>query len=317
MNKATNRKELPRASTEEVDEFRELLKFARETTNCLKIRFPWLYAELPEVRVVAVRASFPRSIAGSRQDDSLLRLIYFTKQRYPDATARLKITETVIEYLDGEFKQAGRTVSKEDEETFARVPGGNDILEFRDRAAELYRVVNLGERFQPKTDAEFFKRIAGDLEYLDDHKPTAGDYAVEALQNAFIGKMQSKYEWGKKGLPTKGEVEQMAKAQLARVGRENKSGWTDLRRTGGLAFLPEGRAGRPTKREVDENAKAKQEFLSKQTQYVNEVLGGDWSLLNDKAGYVFGGKPLTQQAESDRLKQYGHQELLSDKEELE
>jgi hypothetical protein len=139
---------------------------------------------------------------------------------------------------------------------------------------------------------------------------------VEALQNAFVGLMQSKYGWGKKGLPTLGEVSGMAKVLLEKEERPvRKSGWTELLKTAGLGWLPKGAAGRPSKREVDKNVKAKQEFLSKQTQFVNEELGGDWSRLNEKAAYVFGGEQLVIDAEMERLKQYGGQQKSADEEE--
>ena len=165
--------------------------------------------------------------------------------------------------------------------------------------------------------SDFFQAVLTRLKYLETYRPKAGDYAVDALQDAFVGLMYGKYDWGKIGTPTKGEVIEMAKAILKSQEKSKKSGWTELLRTAGLGWLPEGAAGRPSSFEVDRNLKDKQEFLSKLTQHVNEVLGGKWSRLNDKAGYVFGGKQLTQQHETERLKRYGRQEPSPNEEELE
>jgi hypothetical protein len=309
MNKKYKRKQCARnepASTPEE------IKFVREAIETMKKVFPWLCAK-PEAQLVAYRATFPRSIAGNRQDDQLLRKIYHTWQHYRQDVqlARLQIVEMVSSHVA--MKEDSNIEGLGDEHPGSLSSPASELAKLVSEVARLSR----GQSFQPKTDTEFFSRIAGDLNYLETHKPTAGDYAVEALQDAFVGLMQSTYAWGQKGYPTKGEVREMAKAILKRQGKSKKSGWTELLRTADLGWLPEGAAGRPASLEVDRNLKAKQEFLSKQTQYVNEVLGGDWSLLNHKAGHVFGGKQLAQQHETERLKQYGRQELSPDEEESE
>jgi len=153
---------------------------------------------------------------------------------------------------------------------------------------------------------DFFRDVAKRLKFLETYKPTTGDFAVEALQDAFVGLMQNEYDWGKKGFPTKGKVIGMAKELLGRQKLSRETGWTDLLRKARLDWLEEGPAGRPSKDEVDENLKAKREFLSKQTKYVNS-LGGDWQSMLEKANYVFGGKKLYQQEEIERLEEYEKQ----------
>jgi hypothetical protein len=255
MNKATNRKELPRATIEKVGAFSpEELAAIREVTQGMKKGFPWLYAEPEQARIVAARASFPRSIARARQDDPLLRLIYCAREQARDQCqdTRLKITESVVDYLAGGFEQEELTVSKEDEELFSSIPGCNEARELSYLTRELCRLLYLGERFQPKTDAEFFSRIVNDLGYLDNYVPIPGDFAVEELQKDFIGLMQRNYAWGNKGLPTKGEVIAMAKARLEEHGKKSdfaKSYWSELLQTACFGdWLPNGPAGRPLRK---------------------------------------------------------------------
>jgi hypothetical protein len=227
---------------------------------------------------------FPRSIAGKYQNDPLMGSILRAKGE--GSINELSATR-IISAISGRWDSSYPTPMR-------------DYLDTR----------------WPRA-IDFFQAVIERLRYLETREPTAGDYAVEAIQDAFVGLMYGKYDWGKKGNPTKGEVTKMAKAILKRQGKSKKSGWTELLRTADLDWLPEGAAGRPSSLEVDQNLKAKQEFLSKQTQYVNDVLGGDWSLLNHKAGHVFGGKHLAQQHETERLEQYGSQELPADEEGLE
>jgi hypothetical protein len=308
MNKKYKRKQRARnepASTPEE------IKFVREAIETMKKVFPWLCAK-PEARLVAYHATFPRSIAGNRQDDQLLRKIYHTWQHYRQDVqlARLQIVEMVSNYValkeDSNIEWLGG-----DEHPGSLSSLASELAKLVSELARLSR----GQSFQPKTDAEFFSRIAGDLNYLETHKPAAGDFAVEALQGAFVGLMQSKYAWGKKGYPTKGEVVAMAKEQFAKSGKSKKSWGTELLETAGLVWLesrPPGR--RPSKREIDENKKAKQEFLSKQTQFVNDVLGGNWKQMLEKANPAFGGKKLFQHDETERFKA---QKLSPDEEEPE
>jgi len=282
----------------------EEIKALREATEAINKSFPWLSATPEQVRIIAVRAEFPRSIAGARQDDQLLRRIYFcTRQCCEDSNiARLKIVEAAI----AESKYEEITVSKlafnkETEERVTGEQGGNYVLEFLYMAREFCRLLNLGEPFRPKADSEFFSRVAECLNYLETYKPSLGDYAVEALQNAFVGLMQSKYDWGKKAVPTKGEVREMAKAHLEEQGTSKKSGWTNLLREAGLDWLPAGQAGRPSKVDIDENVKAGREYRALCTQAVNDFYGGDIIRARDSLKAAYGGKSEYQRSERDRL----------------
>jgi hypothetical protein len=124
--------------------------------------------------------------------------------------------------------------------------------------------------------------------------------------------MQKNYAWGKKALPTKGEVTKMAK-ELLDKGQKPKGGWTKLREDAGLGFLRPGKAGRPTRKEVDETIRAKQSALSTATKLVNRGLGGDWNRLDGILKLALGGKKLALQSEQERLNdQYGQPHLPND-----
>lgn len=58
-------------------------------TEVFRKGFPWLEAELEEVRKITWRASFPRSISGKRQDDQLTRALFFAKPNDPLTSANL------------------------------------------------------------------------------------------------------------------------------------------------------------------------------------------------------------------------------------
>src|SRR5262249_32038252 len=129
-----------------------------------------------------------------------------------------------------------------------------------------------------------------------------GDFAVEALQDAFVGLMQNEYDWGKKGFPTKGKVLGMAKELLERQKISRETGWTDLLRKARLDWLDPGPVGRPPKREVDEIPKAKKEDTSVITKYVEGHLGGNWpGFLQTMKGRF--GKKLHIEDEQARLKE--------------
>jgi hypothetical protein len=270
----------------------------QEVDGAFRKAFAWLHATPEQARDVAARAGFPRSSAGKYQDDALARRIFYAidhvKQSCQDPNlVRLKIVEVVSamavpapEQLSGDL------------ETFSLPSAG-----IFHQVHELTKRLNPGNPFRPKTDSEFFEAIVTRLKYFENFKPTAGDFAVEELQNAFIGLMQRKYNWGKNGTPTKGEVTEMARVLLENSHRKAwKSSWTGLLKTAGLDWLKPGNAGRPPKHDVDENVKIKKKFLSEQTKFVNEALGGDWNKVYDKAKYVFGGKKLYRQDEQAHLK---------------
>jgi hypothetical protein len=127
--------------------------------------------------------------------------------------------------------------------------------------ALMLRPVKIDQRHEGSLSV-CFKEFAERLEYLETARTsTSGDFAVDALQDAFMGLTSGQCHWGKKGFPTKGEVTQMAKASLAESGNKvRKSGWTKLLQKARLGWLPEGEAGRPSKADMDENAKASREI---------------------------------------------------------
>jgi hypothetical protein len=149
----------------------------------------------------------------------------------------------------------------------------------------------------------YFKAFAERLRFLETPRtPTRGDFAVDAIQEAFMGLTSSKYHWGKKGFPTKGEVTQMAKASLAEAGRKvRKSGWTELLREAHLDWLPKGDAGRPSKADMDANAKAAREIRAIITQAEKEIFNGDSIRFRDNLRTAFGAKTEYQRSEQDRL----------------
>jgi hypothetical protein len=279
----------------------------KEMERTLREGFPWFDAK-PEARRVAYLATFPRSISGKLQNDMLARVLEFARRDLPvSGTARIEIT-----------KRASIVLTPPDPSLYDELEDPAVEIPFARMVAEFSRLVRLSEVAQPKTHDEFFKAVADRLQRLKTYQPTLEDFAVEALQNAFVGLMQSKYGWGKKGLlPTKGEVTEMAKEILARQQKEKKSGWTELLRDAGLDFLPKGRAGRPQKRQVDENLRAKQDALSIITRLVNTVHRGDWVRFRDILKSAFGGKELFAQQEIERIEEYGRLRLSRDGEDEE
>jgi hypothetical protein len=159
----------------------------------------------------------------------------------------------------------------------------------------------------------FFQDVANRLRFLENYKPTAGDFAVEALQDAFVGMMQNEYDWGKKGFPTKGKVIGMAKELLGRQKISRETGWTDLLRKARLYWLPEGPAGRPKKREVDEIAKAKQGILS----IAAKTYGGNIVKAYDAIKASFGRKQDYQKDEAERLAEDGRLSLSGEEDDKE
>lgn len=270
----------------------EQIDALREAVDAISKGFPWLYATREEARRVAALAIFPRSKAGRRQGDSLSMIIFYTKLRCQEANLLPReIVNAVIAWKDYLV-------------FFNELKGCASRGSLFHVVAELYECLNLGESFQPKSDSEFFSAVADRLKDLETYKPTKGDFAIEELQNAFIGMMKRDYDWGKKGHPTKGKVIAMAKERLRLDGRPWKGTWTNLLQIAGLDFLPEGRAGRPSKREVDENRKAKQQAHSALTQFVNSN-GGDWKKILESLTPLLGGKKQFEQYETDRLQAYG------------
>jgi hypothetical protein len=277
----------------------EVNKDLQEMVERLRESRPWLEAEPEDARRVAWRAIFPRSTFGKRQDDQLLRVIAFVKRDSP-LTCAVEITRAAVEQVRV-YQQTEVELKKMVREMVSG-PERSEYLRLLTRYWELrYRP----EIDYPKTCDAFFQAIADGLKYLETYKPTKADFGIQALQEEFIGLMHYKYGWSKKGLPTKGEVTEMAKAQLELAGMPIKSGWTKMLKEAGLGWLPQGRAGRPMKREVDANLKAKQEARSIITQLVELEHPRNWIHFVDRLKGVSGGKKLYERAEIERLEKYG------------
>jgi hypothetical protein len=273
----------------------------RKAADVLNRGLPWLSAIPEQAGKVAVCAIYPRSRLGARQADWLLRAIYDSQQRSPDInSAAREIIEIVTAPYDPMI--ADEWIKYAPKESLFWL------------ICSLHKSLGFEGSFQPKTGRELFAAIAERFAYLESYKPTAGDYAIEALQDAFVGLMQKNYAWGKKGLPTKGEVTKMAK-ELFDKGQKPKpkGGWTKLREDAGLGFLRPGQAGRPTRKEVDETIRAKQSALSTTTKFVNKEFGGDWNRWDVIMKMALGGEKLALQSEQERLNdQYGQPHLPND-----
>ena len=269
----------------------EQIKVFEEVADDLNKALPWLSATRQEARVTAVRAWFPRSRFGDKQDARLLRAIYCVIQRRANAADFHEIVDAAARCCQ----------SPEDQPYFSQLEGAPKGTWFW-IALELFKLLMPGEPFLPKTESEFFSRIAEALKHFETYKPTTGDFAVEALQNAFVGLTQSKYAWGKKGLPTKGEVIAMAKEHLERDGKSKGSGWTEMLEKAGLKWLPKGKAGRPTKQEVDENVKAEREYKALCTRAIRDFYNGDPQSARDVLKAAYGNRAEYRRSENDRLR---------------
>jgi hypothetical protein len=219
----------------------------------------------PRVREIGYNAIYaPRSIAGKYHRDPLMHVILYTQAELKEEGKKISFVSFISAFL-------------------AIVEGDAD--EDKDRLSVA------------------FKSFAERLEYLETPRtPTAGDFAVDALQDAFMGLTKSQHQWGKKGFPSKGEVTQMAKASLAGSGRNvRKAGWTALLREAGLDWLPKGDAGRPSKANLDANAKAAREIRAIITEAEKSIYKGDSIRFRDNLRSALGGKTEYQRSEQDRL----------------
>jgi hypothetical protein len=184
--------------------------------------------------------------------------------------------------------------------TLAELGDGKKKISFREFITSLSKSL---KEARHEGELGLFREFAERLEYLKTPPvPTAEGFAIDALQDAFIGLTWRKYRWGKKGFPTKGEVTEMAKASLSESGRDvRKGGWTHLLRKAHLDWLPEGKAGRPSKAGLDETEKATREFKSICTRMVKEKFGGSFILARDAARAAYGNKSEYKRSELDRL----------------
>jgi hypothetical protein len=269
----------------------EELVAIRKATESLK-QVPWLCATSDQARSVAVSAMYPRSCLGAKQFDWLTRVIYAVRDRCPDInSAAREIVEIVTTSFNPSIADAW----------IRHAPDGSLFW----LIGRLHSSLGFDGSFQPKTGSELFGAIAEGIQYLESYKPTAGDYAIEALQGAFVGLMQKNYAWGKKGRPTKGDVIEMAKARLQERKKKTdfaKSSWSEFLKAAQLDWLPAGQARRPSKASLDENVKAEREYLSLCKQAIKDIYGGDPKRARDSVKAAFGNKAEYRRSEEDRLR---------------
>lgn len=264
----------------------------QEATEGLKEAYPWLCATPEQARSVAVCAVYPRSRLGARQADWLLRAVYAIQQRCPDINSAAR---EIIEMVTARYEP----VILDEWITYA--PEGS----FFWLVGRLCKSLGFDGSFQPKNGSELFAAIAERFAYLESYKPTAGDYAIEALQGAFVGQMQSAYAWGKKGLPTKGDAIEMAKARLQERKKKSdfaKSCWSELLKAAQLDWLPAGQAGRPSKAMLDENKKAERRCKAILTRAVNEQFNGNWVRMVSSMETAYGNSAERRRIEEERLR---------------
>jgi hypothetical protein len=274
----------------------EYSNIIQEATERFRRPRPWLEAEPEDARRAAWCAIFPRSKFGKRQDDQLLRVIAVVKRDGPLTSAGFTeiaraVVDQVLVYQQTEVELKNMV---------SEMVSGTERSEYLRLLTRYWELRYRPQIDYPKSYSALYQAIADGLKYLETYRPTQSDFAIQALQEAFIGLMQSKYDWTKNGLPTMSEVTEMAKAQLERVGRST-TGWPKKRRLAGLGWLPRGHAGRPKKRELDANLKAKQEALS----IISQQVDFDWTQVRDRLKAASGGKKLYERAEIERLKKNG------------
>jgi hypothetical protein len=233
-----------------------------------------LEAAIDGVSPIVWRSLFPRSIVGKYQDDPVMRSILMAGGRRPlSQLSQIEIVELIGEMTAPLSKRLGKF----------------SALSF---------VHSYFESFSGSA-SEFFKQIAERLKHLETYQPTARDFALEELQNAYVGLARPGY-W-----PTKGEVIEMAKARLRGHKKKNnfsKTYWSELLKAAELNDeLPEGKAGRPSKTSLDENVKAERECKAILTQTVRED-GGDWINYRDRMKAALGNKAEFRRGEQDRLR---------------
>jgi hypothetical protein len=284
MNKGDRRPRTGRASGDAIEE----IDAHQKATDLIKKEFPWCDAP-PEARKVALLADFPRSIAGKHQDDYLSWAICRAVRDNPDSD---NLTVEIVKVASGIWKRDPEAYQALDIDSSTHSQGYLDVL------ARIRETHGLLKGRVPETFSDFFDQLAERLRYFETNKAAAGDFAIEALQDAFVWLMQNKKSWGKKGLPTKRLVKAMAQTLLKQDKRRSdfsKAYWSDLFKTAQLDWLPQGVAGRPSKRELDETQKAKQEALTAITQQVNARYDGSWQRFRDALKPASGGKKTYQQ----------------------
>jgi hypothetical protein len=226
----------------------------------------------------AIRSLFPRSIAGKFQDDPIMRsILTVTRVTRARPFSKLSCVETI--------ELIGKLISR---------PPSQMVL-------GLGFVRRYFESFSPSA-SEFFRLVAERLEYLDTYRPTDRDFAIEALQDSFVGFVGS----GNNDLPAIGDVIAMAKARLKLEGKKNfaKSSWSDFLKESGLPKLEPRRPGRP-KQSLDENQKAEREAKAILTQAVNQRFDGDWTKMTPKMRAAWGTEADVLESEAARSREQG------------
>jgi hypothetical protein len=226
---------------------------------------------------VAIRSLFPRSIVGKYQDDPIMRSILMAARGRPfSELSQVDIMAMISRLMDPTIGFVRRYF----------------------------------EAFSPRA-SEFFQLAAERLRHLETYRPTAGDFAVEALQNAFVGFRQNG------ATTTRGKVIEIAKARLKQSGGKSdfsKAYWSELLQTAGFGdWLPEGRPGRPSKASLDENVRAEREYKSLCTQAIKDFHGGDPRRARDSLKAAFGNRSEYHRSEEERLREH---HTGSDEEEL-
>lgn len=278
-------------------ETKEQVQAVREMQRIMQEGFPWVNTPDERAREAAFLTAFPRTRFGKRQKDNLVRVLVAAKVE-PGAKVEYPVT---AEQLVKVTEQAATLFNPPD--TALLNDGQLDEIPLVLMVRKWIKLFHCDRPWQPSTCSEFFAVVAEKLRYLERYRPTDGDFAIQALQEAFVGLMQREYDWKQNRYPTKGEVTAMAKAQLEGDGKSIKSGWTKHLQAAGLDWLTPGRAGRPTKAEVDENKKANKELRSKFTKFVNAEYQGDYVKALKALGPALGGKKEAMKAEEERLKE--------------
>ena len=232
------------------------------------------------------RSFFPRSICGQYQDDPIVRAILTTAPN--KQISKLSHTEVV--------ELVSKITTPVKQRNFATRPC----------------LVNAYfETFVNSNPSDFIGLIAHRLKFLESHRPTDRDFAIEELQNACVGL------WGlplTPGLyppipspnwpPTKKTVTTIAEQRLRRRGRRadfNKSSWSGfLKKADRYNELIEGKAGRP--QSVNENMKAARELKALITKHVNKTYRGDFKRALEVLKPAIGTRADSLREERERLR---------------
>jgi hypothetical protein len=228
-----------------------------------------------------VRSFFPRSIVGDYQDDPIMRSILTQMRGRPFSELSPVETIELVGELTAPLPEGVWAQS------FARGPFGSYNSSF----ARWYF------ESDDSSASQFFQLIAERLRHLETYRPKARDFAIEALQDAFVGFGED--------LPTRGIVIEIAKQRLIRARKKvdfSKSSWSELLQAARLDWLQPGRAGRPSKADIDENVKAECECKALIHKSLHETYGGNWLAARDALRAARGSKAEYRRTEQERLR---------------